>query len=117
MTDKLIIVEDRYNYRIAWYLAEDQDIGANLGDPLFEKSALANCKPDEWDQIMATLVASESDEVKSDDLGYYWESKKQALITLKLIKVALKNKFGKPLPHWAVQAQAAGWKPPTGWTP
>lgn len=65
--------------------------------------------------------------------GYRWASRTAAFAALRAIKTAVNvvNSCGgasgaghsghphteEPSPRWAVKAQAAGWKPPKGWTP
>ena len=49
---------------------------------------------------------------------WVWETTAQAKKALAVARLALKNfRADAPWPAWAVQAKAAGWKPPKGWMP
>ena len=50
--------------------------------------------------------------------GYRWETRGDAQRALRAAKAALLDARSKvPLPDWAKQALAAGWKMPKGWKP
>ena len=118
MADRLIIESERIGYQIVWFLEEESDTGARLGESTYSERDLAKAKPEDWDHITATITASKTVGVQRDGHnGYYWESRKDAAAALKAIKFALKDKGAKPWPEWAVKATAEGWKAPKGWTP
>lgn len=117
--DRLIVVEDRngYRWRICWWLADEQEEGAVLGDRLYSEAELQRASPDDWEHVMAVLVAGKCAGVERDSGGYYWEVKSHATGALKIIKAALYDKSRRPWPQWALEAKAAGWTPPPGWSP
>lgn len=119
MGEKLVVFERHYEFQIGWEI--DGDEGAMLGETLYKKNDLKTCSSEDWDHVMATIVASETDGVSRSrgdyTSGFVWESKRQAVDALRVIKIALKNKSTKPWPDWALKAKAAGWKPPKTWTP
>lgn len=100
MKDKLIVQEDRGVYRIFWWLAEEQDLGAELGDGHEEGDDK---------HAVATRAAKTTPGVEKDSRSYYWESRSAASAALQIANAALKN---KPLADWERKALAAGWKPP-----
>ena len=105
--DRLVVHEDRHGYRIVWFLADEQDHGATLGE------GWSRCDDDDpyGDHGIATRAAKKTLGVERDERGFYWESRSVAQTALKVIKAALKN---KPLEDWEQKALAAGWKPPAG---
>lgn len=118
MADTLVIDDhDRTGYRIKWFLEEEADLGAVLGETLYTSTALAKAKTDDWDHIAATIAVGATEGVEHDRDGYYWESRKHAQAALRAAKAVLKDKSRKPWPEWAVKAKAAGWKAPKGWAP
>lgn len=123
---KLVVTDEymsRYGYmRIAWYFEEEGDYGAILGDGpvLTEEQALSKRDEDDadWEYYFINAVASKTKNVKTDEYGFLWETKKDAKAALSLIKNKLEiAKSDKKWPEWAVLALAAGWKAPKGWTP
>ena len=109
--DKLIIEDNRGEYNIAWWLAEDEDIGGRLGEG-GRKPHKATC------ETSAAEIAVWNSATGMSGGQLYWESKKEAQVALALAKRAVAEFEGaKPWPEWAKQAQANGWKPPKGWTP
>ena len=127
MKDKLDIYEDRdiyedhYQYRIAWFLGdEDGEMGVlGEGRERFTQKQLDKAPPESWERIKAHLVLQQmKDETREcDTTGYYWESVSAAKKALVLIRTALRDKSNKPWPQWALEAKAAKWTPPKGWTP
>lgn len=113
MADKLVVVEERYKYRIQWELDDGDDMGAYLcqdntdgvGDPPKDRN--------DWEQWVASHAARASEGVSFDHIGALWESEKLARAALRVAKEALKQE--RPLPDWAQKALEAGWKPPKGW--
>lgn len=128
MADKLDIWEDRYLYRIAWFLEEEDDMGAVLGQgkERFTEAQLARAthENDEWEHMKATMTIQQmtmatdnQPGVELDGTGYFWESLSEARKALKMVRAALKDKSNKPWPEWAMKAKAAGWKAPKNWKP
>ena len=118
--DKLVVIEDHYQYRIQWLLQDDDDdMGAILGQggERFSAKMVARAKPENWEHEMATHVARQDKFVERDNEGFYWESIGRAKAVLKLINVALKDRSKRPWPSWALEAKANGWTPSKGWTP
>jgi|APFre7841882654_1041346.scaffolds.fasta_scaffold191425_1 hypothetical protein len=124
-TDRLDIVDgSRGLWQIKWFLVDDDnDFGAILGEVEYTFEEVAQAEPDDWEHRMATYVAGKSKGVErcSGGLGYGWESLKDAKAALTQIRAALKGGMKeapkKPWPQWALEAKAAGWKAPKGWTP
>ena len=117
MKEKLIVYEDRNAgqrvYRIGWYLPDDEDMGMTLGEDL---SDIAQC--DDKEHKAATQAIEAWDDVELDGDGYYWESKSKAQAALRVAKQAVEELSSTtPMPEWAKQALAAGWKAPKGWRP
>jgi len=112
--DRLVIDEDRDGkYRIAWFIAEEQETGAALGEhPELLDQREPPADRDAWEAWTAeNAVASMKSE--HDGAGYYWESRSAANDAIRQIREALKQE--RPLPDWARTALAEGWKPPKGW--
>ena len=107
---------DEYLYRLAWYFEDEGDFGGIVGEELYTENALKNASADDREAIVAQLTAAKTEGVQRDAVGYFWESKKDALGALRACKTAMKN-TETPWPEWAIKAQAAGWKAPKGWKP
>jgi hypothetical protein len=115
--DKLAVIDDRHGfYRICWYLAEEDDLGAELGEQEYTQASLDKAGPSDRDHILASLTAKKTAGVERDR-SYYWESHAAATKALRLINVTLKADGGAPWPDWAIKAKAEGWKAPKGWKP
>lgn len=116
--DKLVIIDDNLIFRVQWEIASDDgynDLGAVLGEDSpfkYTEERLKKCDPEDWENNKANIVARKTRKVKRDGKGFYWESKLDAQMALKEIKIALKNKSDKPMEDWEIKALAAGWKPP-----
>jgi hypothetical protein len=105
-------------YRIAWFLADEDDLGGTIGDGEdYSDAELANAATDERPHIIANQAAAKTDGLKRDGRGYYWETKRAATTALRAMNLAIKNDGGPPWPEWATKAAAEGWKPPKGWKP
>lgn len=115
------IFEGDDGYYLAWEFPED--IGAEIGElytmggyqlppePSGEKS---------FEDYITWLVEKTALECNPDwiDRRFNWETKTGGLRALRTIRAAIKTATaGKPWPEWALQALAAGWKPPRGWKP
>lgn len=110
--DKLVLDENRGGWLISWYLAETGDMGAALG----EGSPLAGSKDEHDIASLAAKAAATPSTIGFN--GYRWESRADAQRALRAAKAALLDARSKvPLPDWAKQALAAGWKMPKGWKP
>jgi hypothetical protein len=123
--DSLKVVESDDEYRLKWWISEDEDYGATVG----ERGELPTEDSDiEW--YTAEVVCfrlykanQDSDTFGLDYQGFWWSSKVRATKVLTQIhaetQVALSTGKGaeNPWPDWAITAKAAGWKPPKGWKP
>jgi hypothetical protein len=116
MRDHLCLVEGDYCYQIAWYLAEEQDYGAFLGDaPTAQTEPDRANEPEEWECWKADRIARDDPNAHRDSLGrLYWYEKSHAQAVLSKIKTAFKVK--RPLADWEKKALDAGWRPPKGWS-
>lgn len=111
MSDKLVLIENEYSYRICWVV--DGEEGALLGDYLRHSTDI---KEDDEHRIVTEAARFHGGEI--DNLGLFWESRARAQKALVSARAALKAaRSSKPYPEWAVKALAAGWKAPKGWTP
>jgi hypothetical protein len=119
MADTLMVTNEKQGeYRITWYIEEDQDLGGSLGDgQTYTQRDLEAASPCDWEHIKATMTASSTDGVERDMYGFFWTSRKAANAALRAVKAAINDKTNKPWPDWAIKAKAAGWDPPKGWTP
>lgn len=112
--DKLVIEESRspYGFRIWWYLADEQEMGACIGEGKMWEQKKAPAHPEEW-EAWTVETAIKSLDPSFDCQGFYFETITEARSALKVAKEALKQK--RPLPEWAKTALKHGWKPPKGW--
>lgn len=107
------IEQDRSGNYIAWYLPEDGDFGVRL----------SNENLDTEEHNIAVRVATEFFKANNLDFpnphrDFYFESEKQARDCLRRINIELLAwQEKRPLPEWAKQALAAGWKAPKNWKP
>lgn len=99
-------------YHIAWYLVEDQDFGAYVGetDRYGEDEPNRSKEPENWECWMADKVAAEDPYHLDDHIGFYWESASAAKKVITRINAAFKGE--RPLEAWEIKALDAGWKPP-----
>lgn len=114
--DKLVIEEERYKFRLYWFIADWRDLGGCLGEsPELERHPDPGPKVRaEWECWVAALAVRDLDGTQRDSIGFWWESLANAKRALRLANEAMKQD-GRPLPDWAKQALEAGWKPPKGW--
>lgn len=125
MADKLVIDDwSSAHWRIAWFLEEDADTGAHLGETVFTKADLKKEKhPESRDHIAASLAAARSAGVELFEGAYCWRSKRDVQQALRECNAAIKADRAvrkgttKTWPDWAIKAKAAGWKPPKKWQP
>jgi hypothetical protein len=125
MADKLVVVEDRSVYRIQWELDDGDDMGAFLGqerrEPPADYNKASKMDRDYWAAERAgfqVIKEGDRDTRGHDAIGFWWESKTQAAKAFTKIRALMKSSLSEiPWPDWAVQASAAGWKPPKGWKP
>lgn len=126
--DKLIITADDHAYgpfRISWFLGDEADLGATLGDSLplakyrhFNKTG--TFKSNEDLHVLATILCMTYDaKLPARDIdGFFWEFKTQAKAVLKYVASSMKViSQAKSWPAWALKAKAAGWTPPKNWVP
>jgi len=110
------------SWRLRWFIVEDDSEGAVLGEyePLSNEEIelqLSKQKGGDRDYYVSELAVLDAPGRQRDPYGHFWESEKEAKAALRIVKAALKNDGGGPMPDWAKQALAAGWKPPKGWKP
>lgn len=126
MADRLIIVESSVGYRIQWEIDDGDDKGAFLGQEKKEppEDFYASTTPmdrEYWAAERAgfqVIKDGDPDTRGHDSTGFWWESRTQATKALAKVKALMNAALeGVPWPDWAVQASAAGWKPPKGWRP
>jgi hypothetical protein len=117
--DRLLVDDnDRDCFRITWYLAEEGDMGATIGDgDRYTEDQLAKAEPADRPHIIACLTAVKTDGVTRDSHGFRWESRAKATVALRAINLSIKNDGGAPWPEWALKAKAERWTPPKGWKP
>lgn len=117
MRDHLCVTEEgNYCFYLAWYLADEQDFGARVGEgPVdYTKEPDRANNPDEWECWTANRIAREDPDHEKDAIGFFWDSKSGAQRVLTKIKAAFKAK--RPLADWEKKALDAGWRPPKGWS-
>lgn len=124
--DTLELVEDR-DYRLKWWLPEDQDYGATVGEdgrcPKKDKDTDIEWYTAEVVCFRLLKAHPDSDTFGLDSHGFWWSSKTAAAKVLRQIrsetKVALQVNGGAEAkwPEWAITAKANGWKPPKNWKP
>lgn len=111
--DRLVVNEERGVYQIAWFLAEEQDIGAALGECGTKPEA-----PTNEHEAAEAAVWGMADGSAVTRSGLYWETSSGARAALAVAKAAVAQfNSKKPWPEWTKHALAAGWKAPRGWTP
>lgn len=116
--DKIVLDADRDGYFLVWFLAEEGDMGATLGEDTYTADDLKKAKPADWAHIKATITAGQTTGVvRRGHNGYRWESAADAKRARSAVTAVLKDTSSKPWPTWAVEARAAGWKPPKNWKP
>lgn len=133
--DRLIIVEDVHgNYQLQWWLADEDDTGAVIGDEcsgdqrplllIWARNLEQGKVPEEDIEHYAATVGAASHKRTEmytgggSDFGFYWTSKKDAQQALRLAQLRIKEvNANTPWPQWARDAVVNGWKPPKGWKP
>ena len=125
--DVLEVVDTGFEFRLQWWIPENEDYGATVGES--GKEPVKDADTDlEW--YTAEMVAfklyrakPDSDTFGLDKKGFRWASKSAATKVLAQIKAetraALQSNKGseKGWPEWATTALSNGWKPPKGWKP
>lgn len=141
MSDKLMVVSpDDWEFRIQWFIEEDDDMGKTLGEDRpeeiakiaalsdmdirlkdeHEKEIDPNYDPTNVeDTIAIRTLATMKPKPEINSSGFYWESKSAATAALKAIKVAIKlyRDNADNWPQWAKTAMVNGWTAPKGWKP
>lgn len=112
MRDRLVIREEKTCYRISWWLADESEYGADLGEDMTDGQGEPPTERIAFECWVANKTALDL-KVERDQTGFYWNTKPEAVAVLRQIKVALEQ--DRPLPEWAKTALAQGWKPPNGW--
>lgn len=117
--DKLIVKSERdYRHRIYWFIAEEQDTGACVGERGdFYESDTAPENREDWEcwtvsKAVSAFIAA-SGHGDRDSTGFYFETETQAKAAIKWANIALRQE--RDLPEWAATALEQGWKPPKGW--
>lgn len=117
--DKIVVLERengyyRLQYRLQWYIAEDDDYGLTIGEEKFSAKPPEN--REEYETWVAHKVCNELKQLgdaQKDRDGFFWESKADANYALRTVNLELKQE--RPLPEWAKMAIKNGWKAPKGW--
>ncbi len=125
MKDYVFVTKDyRGHWRLQWFIVEDDCEGAVLGEYDYAKEELethlSGKNGEDREFYIAEIAALDRSGApgrQHDRYGHFWESEKEAKAALRIVKAALKNDGGRPMPDWAKQALAAGWKAPKGWKP
>lgn len=121
--DRLVINEIRGAYYLTWFIVDEDDYGATLGDVEYTREALQKAEagimkdPELVEMIVLSMMAKELSDGRSAD-GYYWDSLsgvKKALAAIKARQKTLTD--SRPWPDWALTAVKNGWKAPKGWKP
>lgn len=119
--DKLVVVEPQNanddKWRLQWYLPDEGDMGSYCGVRGYSENDCSMASGDDHEYTVSENTGAKTPSVARDADGYHWPSKKLAAAALALIKIAMKDKSGRPWPEWALRARAEGWTPPKGWTP
>lgn len=125
--DVLVVVEVGSEYRLQWWLPEDEDYGATVGEggkaPTKGKNTDIEWYTAEVVCFRLYKATPDSDTFGLDGRGFWWSSKTGATKVLTQIRaetrIALqaKGESKEEWPDWAITAKAAGWKPPKGWKP
>jgi hypothetical protein len=112
--DRLVLDEDRNGlWFISWCFPESGDMGAFLG----EGHPYSPDSKDEHHIASRAAFGAAVPYLRNHD-GYRWETRGDTQRALRAAKAALLDARSKvPLPDWAKQALAAGWKMPKGWKP
>lgn len=109
----LMIDENDYFY-IAWYLPDDDDLGAYLGDSGDPQGESPDDR-DEW-EVWTACKAVQPFALHRSATGFAFETEAIVRRALRAANEAL-NRGGGPWPEWAIRAQDAGWTPPKNWKP
>jgi hypothetical protein len=116
-----LIVDDRdsanWKYRLSWYFPEYADIGSSVGDWAYTEIDLKTLDVSNVDCAIAYLAVAKLDGIQKDASGFFWETREAAQSALRVAKAAITLGVDRPMPDWARQALAAGWKAPKGWKP
>lgn len=121
--DKLIVAEVHGVYVIGWFLAEEGELGAYLGDDVSTLEDVNKAAPEDHEAVLAQYLAHklwDSTVQRGSSFGkhFFWETESQAKKALREIRANMEAFASKkPWPEWALKAKEAGWKPPKGWKP
>lgn len=113
--DKLQVFEGNFGFYVAWFLADECDGGARLGDGYSGRSRPPPENREDYECWLSERVAYEiaADAYVPGRGVYLWDSRTEASRVLRVINERLKQP--RDLPDWAKKALAEGWKPPKGW--
>lgn len=122
-----------FGYKGVWAIAWEDDEGyeglyvgdlsGDEADIALQKRALQEADEELRADIRSNLECAvvqqavrELSKTFVDGNVFLFETQSSATAALRVAKTALKN-IDVPMPSWATQALAAGWKPPKGWKP
>jgi hypothetical protein len=117
-----IAIDERdEGFYLAWYIPEDGDFGAYLGENTGKYGPPYKCNEHREVGISESIVASfamdKEDYIGVTSRGYCFERSKDSKECLRMINEALLSGEDNPWPDWAKKASEAGWIPPVGWNP
>lgn len=116
---KLDILDTSLGYSIGWYFEEEDEFGLMLGESWPEQNEKPSSDPElQKVREIENAVQKIGYPERRGSSAFYWESltlAKRALACARRMEKAFK--VDRPLPDWALEAIAHGWKPPKGWKP
>lgn len=117
--DKLVVEPIRNGYAIGWFLVEDGELGAMLGESISGLTVPSQDEDRDWWASETAARALVPKPERDDNHGcFIWGTEGAAKKALREIKARMASLLGdKPWPEWALKAKAAGWSPPQGWKP
>ena len=120
--DRLVVEQHKNGYVIGWWLAEEGEMGAILGEDQATLEDVAKAAPEDREAIAANFCAENlwgQSEENPRRIGHFeWYSPSAAQKGLKLLKTHMVSVLSAvPWPAWALTAKAAGWTPPKSWKP
>ena len=127
--DSVEIDEYLGRFYLVWHV--DGEVGAYVGEaglgPLARAAKLEEAQKEENQEEVeywaVEVAVAATPGVQGDEYGFFWEfmagatdALRHARAVLKMERLRFKNKEN-PWPPWALEAKAAGWKPPKNWKP
>lgn len=113
MASKLAIVNsyDRRGWALAW--VDEDGEGSHVGEWAPKAPLITR---DDYESAAVFYAAKPFADYHRNGQDFVFSSSRTAREALRAAKLALKN-VDVPMPEWAKQAAAAGWRPPKGWKP